>query len=291
MSWENEWKKIKNKEPITFQNRLLSLMFDSPIEVRVKTTIELAKRLKETYFYNISKNGVKIPTLKESSINQMIKKHLEDGDVPSIPSSLNIEYLQAYAQYFGCSTDYLFGKTPYKTNSYDIRKICELTGLSEKVINIFVTEYSIRNKIPEKFKEILLSNETQSEFWINLLNNEEIFTRIPNEWNRMKTAINKINDLNSKIANVTAYINNDIVDKSELPKFREHDLNFINNSPDALTQNINTEEGFKEMLKKNIPVYKNNMDNYLDVYYGRMQNIQNIIANYLNDEKNKLLKN
>ena len=47
-----------------------------------------------------------------------------------------IDKLIALADFFNVSTDYLLGRTPEKTQSAELRAVCEYTGLSEQAIDI-----------------------------------------------------------------------------------------------------------------------------------------------------------
>lgn len=65
-----------------------------------------------------------------NSIEKKIVRHIKTGVI----SDKQGEYLLAYASFFDCSTDYLLGLTPIVSSDIEVRRICELLGLSEMVV-------------------------------------------------------------------------------------------------------------------------------------------------------------
>ena len=65
-----------------------------------------------------------------NSIEKKIVRHIKTGGI----SDKQGEYLLAYAKFFDCSTDYLLGLTPIVSSDIEVRRICELVGLSEAVV-------------------------------------------------------------------------------------------------------------------------------------------------------------
>lgn len=65
-----------------------------------------------------------------NSIEKKIVRHIKTGVI----SDKQGEYLLAYAKFFDCSTDYLLGLTPIVSSDIEVRRICELLGLSEAVV-------------------------------------------------------------------------------------------------------------------------------------------------------------
>lgn len=47
---------------------------------------------------------------------------------------MRVEYLRVFADFYGVSSDYILGLTDVRKQDLSVRKICEFTGLSEKVI-------------------------------------------------------------------------------------------------------------------------------------------------------------
>ncbi len=71
-----------------------------------------------------------------NSIEKKILTHVNTG----IITDKNGDYLLAYSKFFGCSCDYLLGRTNVKSTDISIRAICEKTGLSEKAVSRLVRE-------------------------------------------------------------------------------------------------------------------------------------------------------
>ncbi len=65
-----------------------------------------------------------------NSIEKKIVRHIKTGVI----SDKQGEYLLAYAKYFDCSTDFLLGLTPIVSSDIEVRRICEMIGLSEAVV-------------------------------------------------------------------------------------------------------------------------------------------------------------
>ncbi len=64
------------------------------------------------------------------SIEKKIVRHIKSG----IVSDQQGDYLLAYSKFFGCSTDFILGLTPVMSSDIEVRRICELLGLSENVV-------------------------------------------------------------------------------------------------------------------------------------------------------------
>ena len=80
------------------------------------------------------------------------------------------EFVNAYCKFFSCSADYLFGYTDIRTPNIEVRHICEITGLSETVIN----------RLLEDFK----SEETvhRCQTWSKMLESELYYGIVYNWW-------------------------------------------------------------------------------------------------------------
>ena len=122
----------KHDDLTKFGDRLWKLMEKKKIDTPRKLAIELRKnnlvdaktRHKD---YNSDEEEKKN---KIGSIEKKIRKHIEATNTEKVQG----EFIVAYCKYFNCSADYLFGLTDIKTDTPDIRKICELTGLTESSI-------------------------------------------------------------------------------------------------------------------------------------------------------------
>lgn len=113
-----------------FRNRLWKLME----EKHIFTTKELAKILynkklvtvKQRYSYD---NFSKIYGNAIESVDKKIQKHLRSDTTDGLQG----EYVMAYCQFFGCSSDFLFGFIDCKT--HDKQFVSDNIGLSEKAID------------------------------------------------------------------------------------------------------------------------------------------------------------
>lgn len=121
---------IKNDENLSlFGQKLLELMGERDCD----TPKALAKKLLEAKLVSVNTRGKDIYKNKDNavgSIEKKIRNHLHADDA----TCLQGEFVNAYCKFFGCSADYLFGYTNIRTADVELRKICEITGLSEEVI-------------------------------------------------------------------------------------------------------------------------------------------------------------
>lgn len=181
---------LKNQEGISeFGKRLYILMDRHNDSAKVEKKIRSPKDL-AIAFYN---NGLVHVNTRENfndpnrdkwnainSIEKKIVRHIKTGVI----SDNHGEYLLAYALFFDCSTDYLLGLTPIVSSDIEVRRICEMLGLSEVVVvelhrykqngNIAVPgcwsllmESSLINSIPDDVismeKEMMLMYQAEGE--------------------------------------------------------------------------------------------------------------------------------
>lgn len=167
---------------VAFNERLRSLMKAK----NLKTARDLAKALYESENITVTVSEYDDGTIAKSNMARRIQDHLiwESAD------KLQGKYVMAYCNYFGCSADYLFGRTPLKSGNTKVTDFCETTGLSEKSVKRLIEE------IPDDIKEELM------EFWSNVLESN-IFYCLPLEYHQMcyelgqyQTALKKIGDIN-----------------------------------------------------------------------------------------------
>lgn len=118
-----------------FKNRLWKLME----EKHIYTTKELAKMLYTQKLVTVKqKNSYDEPSKiygnAIGAIDKKIQKHLNADTTKELQG----EFVIAYCNFFGCSSDYLFGFIDCK--SHDKQFIHDYTGLSDKSIDILQTE-------------------------------------------------------------------------------------------------------------------------------------------------------
>ncbi len=123
----------ENHDDLTkFGNRLWKLMEAKKIDTPRKLAIELRKNnlVDANTKHNDYNSEQEEEKNKIGSIEKKIRKHIEATNTEKVQG----EFIVAYSKYFNCSADYLFGLTDIKTDMPEIRKICELTGLTESSI-------------------------------------------------------------------------------------------------------------------------------------------------------------
>ena len=69
------------------------------------------------------------------SVEKKIVRHIKTGRIVDH----NGEFVIAYSKFFNCSSDYILGLTKIKSTDIEVRRICELTGLSEAAVNNLVS--------------------------------------------------------------------------------------------------------------------------------------------------------
>lgn len=153
---------IHDNEKI-FYNRLWKLM-----EARnLSTARELAQAL-------YAEGIVPVDSTSEdeisiiASMTRRIQEHLNlEGT-----DKLQGRYVKAYCDFFGCSSDYLFGLSLIKSGNPDIIRFCEATGLSEKSVGRLIED------LPEDVKRDLVG------FWSSVLESN-LFYGVPLEFHQM----------------------------------------------------------------------------------------------------------
>ena len=131
---------LKNQESISeFGKRLYMMMERHNGSAEDADIISSPKDLAKAFFsgglvhVNTRENFNEPSRDKWNAINSIEKKivrHIKTGVI----SDKQGEYLLAYAKFFDCSTDYLLGLTPIVSSDIEVRRICELLGLSEAVV-------------------------------------------------------------------------------------------------------------------------------------------------------------
>lgn len=176
---------IKNDENLSpFGQKLLNLMG----EQRCDTPKALAKKLLEAKLVSVNTRGKDIYKNEDNAVGSIEKKiriHLHADDA----TCLQGEFVNAYCNFFDCSADFLFGYTDIRTPDVEVRKICEITGLSEEAVNCLIENKQDANG----------DNTFSCTSWWSELLNGDSFYAIPMSWVKYASKIVEINDLDKHI--------------------------------------------------------------------------------------------
>lgn len=179
---------IKNEKNLSsFGQKLYELMKEQCCE----TPKALAKKLLEAKLVSVKSRKSRDEDIYKKkdnaigSIEKKIRNHLYADDA----TCLQGEFVNAYCKFFGCSADFLFGYTNVRTPDVEKRKICEMTGLSEAVVNCFIEN-----------KQDISEGDTFSytTWWSELLNGDGFYD-IPKAWFIYACKMVEIDELNMHI--------------------------------------------------------------------------------------------
>ena len=164
-----------------FKNRLRRLMEMN----NLATARDLAKALYDNGNITVEVGEFDDGSIAINSMARRIQDHLNWDTADKLQG----RYVTAYCDYFHCSADYLFGRTPLKSGNPSVIDFCESTYLSEKAVKRLIEE------IPEDIKIEM------TEFWSNVIESN-IFYKLPLEYRKMcselgqyQTAIKQIGDI------------------------------------------------------------------------------------------------
>lgn len=176
---------IKNDESLSpFGQKLLGLMMEKSCD----TPKALAQKLLDAKLVSVNTRGKDVYKNKDNAIGSIEKKiriHLHADDA----TCLQGEFVNAYCVFFCCSADFLFGYTDIRTPDVEIRKICEITGLSEDAVNCFI----------ENKQNVDVDNAFSYTSWWSELLNGDSFYAIPMSWFDYASRIVEIMDLDKHI--------------------------------------------------------------------------------------------
>lgn len=125
---------------------------------------------------------------KEKNI-AAIKKCVERDFLKENPWDVSSSYMYAYSKLFHVSMDFLYGNTDLFSDNYDVRKVCEKTGLSEKAVEhllsdeeVYICDFAFNdfaNAIEEdaEYEKVIY-------FWNRLLESD-LYTKLPESYFRM----------------------------------------------------------------------------------------------------------
>lgn len=118
-----------------FRNRILTRMQD----LNIPTLLSLAERIVDTGIVTKIRPSGTIFTLKASTMEKTIQKHLSDPcSANSLPDTLSGKHVLAYAEVLECSVDYILGNTIAKSKDLCTIDLCNRTGLKEEAISTFL---------------------------------------------------------------------------------------------------------------------------------------------------------
>ena len=164
-------KRTENHDDLSkFKNRLWHLME----EKKYKAARDLATSLYDEGLAEVNSKGDLYNSEEEKrknaigSIEKKINKHLSSDDTKNVQG----EFINAYCRHFGCSADYLFGFSKIKTNNPKVKKICDLTGLSEGAVDRLMKECQEQDGV-----------SYIHECWSSLIESD-LFMSIPFDWGR-----------------------------------------------------------------------------------------------------------
>lgn len=93
------------------------------------------------------------------SIVKKVREHLKEDSTRTVQG----EFLNAYADLFGCSVDYLLGRTGILSPDIDVQQICKKTGLSEKAV-------------------IKLIDDSMPQWLWSILIESDLYESLPDDW-------------------------------------------------------------------------------------------------------------
>ena len=172
---------LKNQDTTPLGNRLNLLMdengFGSPRELAKefygKNLVHVNSRSKDEHpdssgdSDSLSFDDKYAPGKAIDSIEKKIVRHINHGKITDNSG----DYINAYCSALNCSADYLLGITDIKSPDMEIRRICEITGLSEQAVK------NLRDSLNEIGTSLLFH-----DFWSELLGSES-FYELASEWN------------------------------------------------------------------------------------------------------------
>lgn len=120
---------LKNANDLSeFGSRLRNLLAEKNLSPKT-----LAKDLLENGLVHVKSRG-KDPWTKDNNaigaVEKKIRAHIKAADA----NCLQGEFVIAYCKYFDISSDYLFGITKIRTSDMELRRVCEITGLTENAV-------------------------------------------------------------------------------------------------------------------------------------------------------------
>lgn len=175
-----------------FGNRLYQLMESK----KINTSKQLATELYDRHLIKIKsrkKHPDALSKRKSSigSIEHKINEHINSDD----NYNLSGEYANAYASYFNCSYDYLFGLTNIISYDSNVREVCDFLDLSEESINSLKYRGDVFNKYypnnSRNILDLLLTNLSFKEFLSKIYDIDLEYENACNSKNKIEIDIKK----------------------------------------------------------------------------------------------------
>lgn len=106
-----------------FQERLRLLM----AEAKINSNRALARAISEKELFGET---------TDESVVKAVQGHLrpDEKNEQGLPRSLSLKQALGYCSLFGCSMDYLLGRTSIKSQDYNVRLICEWLRIPEETV-------------------------------------------------------------------------------------------------------------------------------------------------------------
>lgn len=183
---------LRNKSISEFGKRLYELIDEKDDgiindEEKIRSPRGLAKQLLKQGLVHVKTNPESFNDETTdhnnavSSVEKKIVRHIKTGMIGDKYG----EFVKAYSKFFACSSDYILGLTPIKSPDVEIRRICELTGLSENVV--------------QRLVDISREGENQlTTDWSDILGSS-LFESIPSDWSTITRIAYEKSDLQGRL--------------------------------------------------------------------------------------------
>lgn len=178
---------VKLKELPEFGRRLMMLAKEneigSPIQLATRLYEEQRELVEPARRKNKYGKVVKDKAHDIDAIRRMVQTHFNEKSAFNVQS----KYLLAYSRIFECSLDYLYGTTTVRSCDMTVRSICEKLHIDEKCVLNLLEGYDSNS---ETF--------SPTKCWTKVLS-DDVFEKIPFDWNQYCMEKLELNDLDKKI--------------------------------------------------------------------------------------------
>ena len=129
------------------------------------------------------------------AIEKKVQAHLN----ADTPAKVTGEYIEAYCKLFHCSPDYLFCRTVIEADDIEVRRFCEMTGLSEAAVTRLVE--SGTSEIP-----------LRPDLW-SIIIESRLYETLPSDWGSLCREILSYNHEEAEIK-ATEWLRDHSADKT-----------------------------------------------------------------------------